>query len=420
MNVSEAARSARSAGLFAAILLVAGAFADTADVRLRNGLALRGEVVLELSEVVVHTPAGDARYPRRAVEHIDWLRPADTPAGRFMRRLAAIRPDDLPAHVALARWAADNGLPGRAHDVCDYVLKLDPANAAARALLDALATAPATQPAPAATRPVLPPPRPERGMPPPPPLSKRDILRLKLSELELDGPAERVNVRLRRERGQPDLPTLVRRELARQPDRDPRWDQALRYGKPYEQLQVVVRVTGLKYLDRIEVRGNPQRFVTFRRRVLPLIVNGCARSGCHGGANARAFRFPVGSPSSDAFVYTSFALLDRMTTPIGPMFDRDRPEQSALVQYLMPSEKGHEVHPPVPKRRILPVLKGTRDPRYQALIAWIGSLHSPHPDYRLEYQWPAWMKRFSPPTVEEPAPAPVQPAGKAANPPPAP
>ncbi len=403
MNAIDTGRRVRAAGPLAAILLVAAAAADPADVRLRSGLTLRGDVELGLTELVVHTPAGDARYPRRAVQRIDWLAPAETPEAVFARRLAGLKPDDLLAHVALARWAADNDLADRAHEVCDYVLKLDPGNAAARALLAAWAAPPATRPAAAgavasrpAAGPAAPAAQPPRGVPPPPPLSKQDILRLKLSELELDGPPERVSVRLRKQRGQPDLATLVRRELARLPDSDPRWSQTLRYGKPHEQLQIIVRATGLKYLDRIEVRGNPQRFVTFRRRVLPLVVNGCLRSGCHGGANARVFRLPLGSTSSDGFVYTSFALLDRMTTSIGPMFDRDRPEQSALVKYLLPAEKGHEVHPPVPKRRIAPVLNSTRDPRYQAILAWIGSLRSPHPDYQLEYAWPPWMERFTP------------------------
>ncbi len=120
----------------------------------------------------------------------------------------------------------------------------------------------------------------------------------------------------------------------------------------------------------------------------------------HGGQGAPDFRFPTGSQTGDEFVYTSFALLDRMETPAGPMIDRALPEESALIRYMLPAEKGEELHPPVERGRVAPVLRSTRDARYQTLVEWVDLLRSPHPDYELEYAFPAWLE---PPSVQPPA-----------------
>ena len=125
------------------------------------------------------------------------------------------------------------------------------------------------------------------------------------------------------------------------------------------------------------------------------MTRGCVRSGCHGGQRAHTFRFPTGSQSSDEFLYTSFLILDQMKTSLGPMIDRASPEESALLRYMLPVEEGRQAHPPVKRRRVTPTLRGTRDPRYRAIVEWIGSLRSPHPDYELEYEFPAWLEALS-------------------------
>ena len=90
-----------------------------------------------------------------------------------------------------------------------------------------------------------------------------------------------------------------------------------------------------------------------------------------------------------------------METAAGPMIDRALPEDSALIRYLLPAEEGQPSHPPVEQGRVMPVLRSTRDPRYQTLVQWISSLRSPHPDYEMEYVFPEWLQRPSqPPDVE--------------------
>ena len=344
--------------------------------------------------------AGWLSVARQQVAAINWLKPAFDARGRLMRALARLDPADLEAHVDLARQAAAAGERELAARLCRYVLDQAPEHAAAAELLAELgpeaASQPSTQPAAAA----------EPSASTPELLSARDILHIKLSEMRLRGEPERMTVRFVKRRGEPDLAALVYREYARAPEMDSELERRLLRGTPGEKLQAIVALSGLRHADRIEVRGSPAALLAFRQRVLPLVAAGCCRSGCHGGKDARLFALPTRSRTREANVYTTFALLDRMYTPIGPMIDREAPEESALLRYLMPQEGERRVHPPVGKRRIGGLVRGAHDRRYRSIVEWIASLRRPHPDYELEYRWPAWMERFAPP---ERKPAPVEP-----------
>lgn len=397
MNAKANRRRGGWWSVLALSLVLAPAMAELAKLHLKNGTVMRGEVELSESEALVRNVAGVVRCPRAEVDRIEWLSDAQTVQGHYMRRFWALQPDDVGGHFELAQWLVERRFFDQGRKQCTYVLELDPNHEQARLLLEKIAQqSPTTQDAPPFDQDVGEPGEPTSapatgsGPEPPPLLSDRDILRLKLSELRLDGPPERLNLRFLRSRSERDLVDIVRQEMRQAPDYDPDWDQTLEKGRPYEKLPVILKATGLKYADRIELRSHPEVFMTYRRRVLPMVQRGCVRAGCHGGPDARAFRFPEGAQASDGFVYTSFALLDEMQTAGGPMIDRALPEESALIRYLLPAEEGQPSHPPVEQGRVLPVLRSTRDPRYQTLVQWISSLRSPHPDYELEYVFPEW------------------------------
>ena len=400
-------RRDRFLGLIVLSLCLAPAAAELAKIHLKNGTVMRGNVELSENDALIRNEAGVVRCPRERVERVEWLEEAQTVQANYMRRFWTLETDDTQGHFELAQWLVERRLFDAARQQCAYVLKLSPDHDGATQLLQKIeqqsAETPSTQPAgeddvkpgeSAASRPA------GAEIEPPPVLSDRDILRLKLSEIALDGPPERLNVRFLRSRNERDLTDLVRQEMQQAFDYDPDWNQTLEKGRPQEKLPIILKATGLKYADRIELRGHPEVFTTYRRRVLPLVVRGCVRAGCHGGQDARVFRFPAGSQNSDEFVYTSFALLDEMKTDDGPMIDRTLPEDSALIRYMLPAEEGEELHPPVERGRVTPVLRSTRDARYQTLVEWISSLRSPHPDYELEYTFPPWLV---PPSGQPPA-----------------
>jgi hypothetical protein len=379
----------------------AGAAAEQGRVHLADGTILRGEVELTATEAILTNLAGETRFDRDAVERIEWLEEPAAGETDYLRQFWALSPRDVAGHLDLARRLAEQKAFEQAADQCDYVLKLDPSSRAAAELRDQIAReegSGASRPARAAektgeSRGAAAAQTPPPGLPPPALLSGRDILRIKLSELNLDGAPERLNVRFSRVRNERELIEQIREDLKKADQYDPEWDAVLEKGRPYEQLPIVVKATGLKYIDRIDVRDSPKTFDTYRRRVLPMVLRGCARVGCHGGVGGQGFSLPAGAQVGDEFAYTTFVILDGIRTSAGPLIDRGDPAASVLPQYMLPPEAGRARHPPVAHGRVQPLLRSVQDERYQDIVNWIHSLRTPHPDYGLEYVYPEWYPR---------------------------
>lgn len=334
------------AWVVAAVAMAPRAAADLADVYLKNGLTLRGDVSLTDTEVILRNAAGQVRLSRAEVDRIV---PVPTLASQ-----PATTPTTLPAPAAATP-------PGSQTPVAAGGLGAEAGGAGPGAA----------------------------ELPPPPPLSDADIQRLRLGELRLDGPAEVVRVRFLRKARQRDLPLEVLDVLRRRADFRPAWEDVLTRGLPHEKLQLIIRLTGTEHAERIAVDSDPAVFDAFRRRVLPLVNRGCARSGCHGGKGAREFRFPVGSSSSDTYAYTAFVLLDQMQTAYGPLVNRANPEESVLLTYMLPPETTDRGHPPVGRGPAFkPVVRGRDDRLYAAVLDWIDQLAVPRPDYGLVYENP--------------------------------
>jgi hypothetical protein len=306
--------------------------AELADVYLKSGLRLRGDVTATDEEVTVRNAAGEVRLPRADVERIVPLEaPATRPATRPTR--SAQRTTSAPAEP---QQSADK----------------------------------------------------DTELPAAPLLSEEDIQRLKLLELKLDGPAEPVRVRFLRKGRQRDLPLEVLDELQKRSDYRSEWEDVLTRGQPYEKLRLIVRETGTTHADRIVIESDPEVFDLYRRHVLPLVNKSCGRSGCHAGKAARTFRFPIGSTTSETYSYTTFVLLNQMEAEHGPLLDRTDPEASLLLAYLLPREGNRRPHPAAmhgPSFKHV-VQKGDRN--YTAILDWINDLIVPQPEYRLKYENP--------------------------------
>ncbi len=313
------------------------AAAELADVYLKNGLRLRGDVTRSGDEVIVRNAAGETRLPADAIEAI------------------------VPVAAAPPPATAPTGPP---------------------------ATAPGAEPAEPEEAAI----RPEPGhveLPPAPPISARDINRLRLGELTRIGPPETVKVRFLRKAGQKDVVAEVLDELRARDDWNAAWELILTRGRPEERVQFIVRETGLKYAERIAVESDPEAFALFRRRPLQIVHAGCARAGCHGGRAARVFRFPLGGVESEKYAYTTFVLLDEMQTKRGPLINRANPEQSVLLSYLLPQENNPRAHPPVGRGPTFrPMFRDTEDPAYRSMLEWLDFLLDPRPDYGLAYENP--------------------------------
>jgi hypothetical protein len=384
----------RGLALAAVWLLSASiALARFGEIQFHDGTRLRGDVTETENEVILRNAAGETRYPRSAVQRVLYNPLSASVDEDHRERAGLLAPDDVDGHFALAEWLRSKGRYDLVRIHCNFILGLRPDHVNAKLLLAEAerrlareTEAPATRPAP-------------RTLVPPPLLSAHEINRLRLYELRLDGLPEDVAVQFRKER---TLESDLRERIAASEHRGPDWEAILARGRPNEKLHLIVRTTGLEYADRIDVRSDPEVFATFRRQVLPLINTGCARSGCHSGPSANALRLPVPPQPPNGLAYTTFLLLDQYETAAGPLIDRGDPRGSVLAQFMLPAALARHPHPPVRNTRLVPVVESTADPRYRAVLEWIGALRFPHPRYKLDYVFPEWM-----PPRSSPASAPV-------------
>ncbi|MBU0641464.1 MAG: hypothetical protein KKB50_21600 [Planctomycetes bacterium] len=407
------AATVQMSGLVAGLaLLVGAAVADLANVHLKGGTKLRGDVTVTETEVILRNAAGEVRFEKSAVERIEWLGGAAAAGdpeqaepqlpvsvdAEYLQRFKAEAADDIKAHFALAEWLREKKRFDLLVKQCNYILGLDPQHRNARLLLQLAREELAQQTtAGAGTRTEAAGAAAASGqLAAPALLSELDVQRLKMYEYPLDGDAERLLVRFPRRAGQPDLDSLVLHDLALLEDRAADLRERYTQAKPHEKLPIIIDATGVKYADRIQIAGDSEKFTAFRKQVLPLVYKSCARSGCHGGSTAVVFRLPARSQRDEA-VYTAFLLLDRVQTEFGPLLDREDPAASALLGYMLPAADSQRPHPPVGQgKRVMPLAKNTRDRSYLTVLDWINALNVPHPEYELDYKYPGWLP--APPT----------------------
>lgn len=330
-------RQPKLAWLIGGVLLafgVTGAVAELAELELRNGLRLRGDVTISGDELILKNAAGQVRILRRDVVDLKFVQPA-------------------PSESAPARPSAPLETPA-----------------------EAVESPPTEVPT-------------GDDLPTPELLTREQISRLRLHELMLEGDPERVRIEFKKAQRGEDLATEVLARLRRNDDFQPEWEAILRRGRPHEKLQLIARLTGDEYADYIEIESDTEVFAAFRKDVMPLINRSCARSGCHYGQNARVFRFPVGTKSNERFIYTTFLLLDEMSSRHGPMINREEPSDSVLLSYMLPQEDISDGHPPIEGGApFKPVLRGYDDTEWAAVRDWVSMLVTPRPDYGLDYENP--------------------------------
>lgn len=244
-------------------------------------------------------------------------------------------------------------------------------------------------------------------------ISSRDLLHVRLRELRLDGPAEPMRVRFAKADTGEGLVDIVTQELLEEEPPDLLALRQLAEGDASAQLQVIVRKTDLRWAELITLQSDPEAMANFRPHVLNPLLRGCASAACHGGDQAIGWRFPRGARQSDRYAYTVFVMLNAAQTAHGPMINRAAPERSALLGLMSLDEATPWPHPPTTQRRT-PLLRGPRDPQYQAVIDWIAGLRTPEPDYALEYSPPKWLRTRPAATTSAPATAPA--AGSAPAP----
>jgi hypothetical protein len=143
------------------------------------------------------------------------------------------------------------------------------------------------------------------------------------------------------------------------------------------------------FLDRIQIKTDPEFMRLYRRDVATQIRVSCAQDGCHGAPQGKG-GLKLFTIKSDRADYTNFLILSLWEKDGKYLVDRRDPEKnSMLLQHGLPLElaKAGYGHPKIPMRQTL--FKGTSADNYQKILSWIKSLAGDVPPaYRTEYQPP--------------------------------
>ncbi|MGC4033031.1 MAG: hypothetical protein QM754_15105 [Tepidisphaeraceae bacterium] len=179
---------------------------------------------------------------------------------------------------------------------------------------------------------------------------------------------------------------------------------SFRSAAPVTQALRIIKQGSADMAKDVRVASDPESIVAFRRDAMPLILQGCATSLCHGGNNAASAKFALLSPASDAsIVYTNFYILQTAGSkktgdpvkradgsveappPVAMLIDRMRPEQSLVLQYGLSEQSAQMKHPHVQGYNgIYP--RGRDDAKYKAITAFISSLSPVKPEYNIDFK----------------------------------
>lgn len=172
-----------------------------------------------------------------------------------------------------------------------------------------------------------------------------------------------------------------------------------------QKLHVMASYKGAKFADKVEIESDPEIYVEFRRNVLPIVLRGCATSGCHpagpdGTAGFRLFKDPKRTAGT---TYADFLMLNEVDVGDEPLINRGKPENSYLLTYMLPSKdvRPAQRHPGNIDMR--PIFQSRKTPGFVRIRKWIASLKHPVEDYGVSL-YPAGTKPSMRPDVipEEP------------------
>lgn len=349
--------------------------------RIEGWLVERGETGILLRIGGIPTP-----FPPDAVEKLDVLPPL---IDRYRAMRDAIDDLDPEAHLRLGEWL----LSRRRYDLAvlelERAVELRPSHPRSAALLTAaraqrdLAARSGAAGRGAELAPALPARRTFI------PLTPEQINTIKVFEIDLKDPPpitvpRETMLRVLEENAGS---SLVPDEAAAR--------EAILLWPPMKQLELMFRLQARAHYGEVEVRGSPRAMERFRDDVhRAWLLNACASSACHGGAEAGRLVLRREKPNSDATVYTNFLILDRFRLSDGtPLIDYDEPQRSPLLHLGLQRRDSlfpHRVVPNSEGRGDLwrPAFRNSDDRRFIESIEWIKSMYRPRPAYPIDYQPP--------------------------------
>lgn len=380
---------AGSAWLAAALLAKPGVVVTQSGARYEGDVNERGD------DVIVAIRGVQTTIPRGEVASLEYSVPFEE---EFQARLAKLEANDVAGRIELAKWAMSHEQYVAARDVLELAQAIDPNS---RDAVDLQIVVRSQLKLAAQAR------QPDNETVKPPgdgtaktiddpgvaamarqALSQDDIQAIRRIEWRPDDAAVRVRIDNKAARSYADLKQM-------------RWEEFSRM-KSTEQARMILNDPNATAEQKrgVEILNDPPSIAEFRRVIQPVIISGCATSGCHGGINAT---FKLMNPAgTDELAYTNFYMLNGYTkkldrqVPAGGifggatelrMFDRGNGAKSLLLQYGLPAELAEFDHPKVPNFE--PAYQSMNDARARAALGWIDrSLRLNPAEYGIEWTPP--------------------------------
>jgi hypothetical protein len=314
--------------------------------------------------------------------------PAAAPSDQYQEMLKGIDPNSAEDHYRLGEWAYKNNLNEISQKELKAALALDPSHLRANILLRDVQTKLGKTPA---TGTAVGPAREANTFSTAIPrdwlITDEEKFRVRMEEIDRN---ERLPLQFRNNvverfikkwRGIQDFKKFEFEDYFRgRVQSDPTW--ALDYMRTINPDDTDIK-------DDLIVLNDPKFMVDFRNKVWPIVAASCATSTCHGAGEPKGkLRLFNAAGRNELMDYTNYLLLDGYVSNGRRMVDRNDPEQSLLLQFMLPEDLAKFRHPTT----ITSAVGRRGDPKFGIVQEWIRSLHQPpHPDYRLKYKPPLGM-----------------------------
>lgn len=348
--------------------------------------------------------------------------PAESAEQEFAKRRAALAANDAAGRVRLSRWAFEREEYDLARDVAQEAVTLDRRNQEAQEMLRTIDAQRRLnrKPAPGQSggQPASPPPASApaaattAGNGLVPPLTPDEVNHVRLLEWRGE---KGVRIRL--------LNDVKRRFLARSDIKPAEFNRMDAIDQAWD-----MKKSGSRELwNDIRITNDPPSMREYRTQVQRIALEGCATAACHGGG-AGSERFTLyPRAEQDGEAYANFITLHKYQYKSekgdeAAMIDRNRPEDSLLVQFGLVPNAANIPHPEVEGFR--PLFRTQNDPKLKTLVRWMTDYMTPmRDDYGVPFDEaedkaaPAAATESQPPAAPT-NPADVAPGGGPTGPPP--
>jgi hypothetical protein len=388
------------------LLVASASYAKLGVVKTRDGQTFEGEITESPDQVIIERKGIRTTLERESIRTISY---SESIEQEYQKRLAKLSAYDVRGRIELAQWVFQNKAYALALDVLTETQKLQPRNQEVADMIRTVdrqmyldqrearkhtpvqlvandrdprtTTAPTSRPAPQrATRVVTP-----------------DEINL-IRQEEWHGPDQPVRVTFKDD---------VRRTFVVSQKYNP---TEFNRGTPVQQAWAILQNGSPEMKKDVIIANDPPVLNAFRT-IQTSLLSACAN--CH-AADKHAGNFVLRWPAlTDADRFTNFVVLQQYATKVGDrtysMIDRDRPQDSLLLQFALPPAVGAPGHPNVANYR--GVVKSLSDPRASRTFEWINALNL---QKTLDYNDIDLSTGGAPapgtPAAPRPAPEPVHPA----------